>query len=145
MRFNPGNGIFFIPPFYTTNLIAGSLDAADIDLDGDLDVVTSAWGRAAAGSQVAVLKNNGDGSFGSAVSYPVRSGGVQAKFRDLNNDGYPDIIFATSRSSPPYDFHTAINNGDGTFGSVQTWPVGSCGWSDIDAYYLNNDGDLDAE
>ena len=144
VRLNSGNGIFFIPSLYTTNSIAGSLDAADIDLDGDLDVVTSAWGRAAVGSHVAVLKNNGDGSFGSAVSYPVRSGGVQAKFRDLNNDGYPDLIFATSRVSPPYDFHTAINNGDGTFGSVHTWPVGSCGWSDIDAFDVDNDGDLDA-
>ena len=115
VRLNSGNGIFFIPPLYTTNFLSGSLDAADIDLDGDLDVVTSAWGRAAASSQVAVLKNNGDGTFGNAVTYPVRSGGVQAKFRDLNNDGYPDLIFATSRSSPPYDFHTAINNGDGTF------------------------------
>ncbi len=117
VRLNPGNGVFFIPGLYTTNPIAGSLDAADIDLDGDLDVVTSAWGRAGVGSQVAVLKNNGDGSFGSAVTYIERSGGVQAKFRDLNNDGYPDLIFATSISSPPYDFHTAINNGDGTFGS----------------------------
>ncbi len=144
VRLNPGNGVFFIPELYYTNSIAGSLDAADIDLDGDLDVVTSAWGRAGVGSHVAVLKNNGDGSFGSAVSYPVRSGGIQAKFRDLNNDGYPDLIFATSISSPPYDFHTAINNGDGTFGSIQTWPVGSCGWSDIDAFDVDNDGDLDA-
>ncbi len=144
IRHNSGNGIFFNPPQYLTNPIAGSLDAADIDLDGDLDVVTSAWGRAATGSQVAVLKNNGDGSFGSAVTYIERSGGVQAKFRDLNNDGYPDLIFATSISSPPYDFHTALNNGDGTFGTIQTWPVGACGWSDIDAFDLDNDGDLDA-
>ncbi len=144
VRPNPGDGIFFTPPPYTTNPIAGSLDAADIDLDGDLDVVTSAWGRAATGSQVAVLKNNGDGSFANAVTYIERSGGVQAKFRDLNNDGYPDLIFATSISSPPYDFHTAINNGDGTFGTIQTWPVGACGWSDIDAFDIDNDGDLDA-
>ncbi len=144
VRFNPGNAIFYVPPMSTTNPIAGSLDAADIDLDGDLDVVTSAWGRAGVGSQVAVLKNNGDGSFGAAVTYIERSGGVQAKFRDLNNDGYPDLIFATSIISPPYDFHTAINNGDGTFATVQTWPVGSCGWSDIDAFDVDNDGDLDA-
>ncbi len=28
--------------------------------------------------------------------------------------------------------------------AVQTWPVGSCGWSDIDAFDVDNDGDLDA-
>ncbi|HSD64562.1 MAG TPA: VCBS repeat-containing protein, partial [Ignavibacteriaceae bacterium] len=144
VRLNPGDGVFLNPPQYLTNSIAGSIDAADIDLDGDLDIVTSASGRAAVGSQVAVLKNNGDGTFADQITYTERSGGVQAKFRDLNNDGYPDLIFATSIGSPPYDFHTALNNGDGTFGTVQTWSVGSCGWSDIDALDIDNDGDLDA-
>ena len=28
-------------------------------------------------------------------------------------------------------------------GPVQTWSMNSCGWSDIDAFDLDNDGDLD--
>lgn len=140
---NYGNATFPTPELYPTTPISGAMDAADIDLDGDLDVVTSATGVAAIGVHVAVLKNNGNGSFAPYQTYSIRSGGVQAKFRKLDGDNYPDLLFATSRSSPPYDFHTAINQGDGTFGPVQTWPVGACGWSDIDAFDLDNDNDLD--
>ncbi|HRH61410.1 MAG TPA: VCBS repeat-containing protein, partial [Chitinophagaceae bacterium] len=131
---NNGNASFLLPTLYNSNNnSAGSLDAADIDGDGDLDVLASASGIAAVGVTVTVLKNNGDGSFTPGVAYSIRAGGVQAKFRDLNGDGKPDIIFATAISSPPYDFHTAINNGDGTFGPRQTWSMNACGWSDIDA------------
>ncbi len=144
VHLNQGNGEFQLPTLFSTTYFASAMDAADIDLDGDLDVVTSANGYTAVGTPVAVIHNNGDGTFGPYnIDNSVRSGGVQAKFRDLNGDNYPDLLFATSRTSPPYDFHTAINNGDGTFASTQTWPVGSCGWADIDAFDVDNDNDLD--
>lgn len=141
---NTGGGVFYSPVLYqTSSSFAASIDAADIDGDNDLDVVTSASGRTATGVPVKVLKNNGDGSFASAISYSIRSGGVQAKFRDLNGDNKPDLLFATAINSPPYDFHFAINNGDGTFGAVQTKPVNACGWYDIDGADIDNDGDVD--
>ncbi|MBK6912334.1 MAG: VCBS repeat-containing protein [Ignavibacteriales bacterium] len=62
---------------------------------------------------------------------------------NLNGDSFPDLLFATAINSPPYDFHYAINNGDGTFGTVQTKSIGSCGWYDIDAFDIDNDGDED--
>ncbi len=141
---NHGNGRFPIPAlFNSNNSSAGSLDAADIDGDGDLDVVSSASSIAAVGVTVTVQKNNGNGTFTNGVAYSIRGGGVQAKFRDLNGDGKPDLVFATAISSPPYDFHTAINNGDGTFGPRQTWSMNACGWNDIEAVDLDNDGDRD--
>ncbi len=141
---NFGQAAFPLPHLFDTgNNVAASVDAADIDGDGDLDVVTSASGRTAIGVTVKVQKNLGNGVFGPAVSYSVRGGGVQAKFRDLNGDNKPDLLFATAINSPPYDFHYAINNGDGTFGPVQTKSIGSCGWYDIDAFDLDNDGDKD--
>lgn len=144
VHLNAGNAKFPTPPlFSTSNSTAGSLDAADIDGDGDLDLVTSASSVAAVGVTVTVLKNNGDGTFTNGVAYSIRGGGVQAKFRDLNSDGKPDLVFATAISTPPYDFHTAINNGDGTFGPRQTWSMNACGWNDIDAVDLDNDGDKD--
>jgi hypothetical protein len=141
---NYGNARFPIPArFKSNNASAGSLDAADIDGDGDLDVVSSASSIAAVGVKVTVQKNNGNGTFANGVAYSIRGGGVQAKFRDLNGDGKPDLLFATAISTPPYDFHTAINNGDGTFGPRQTWSMDACGWNDIEAVDLDNDGDND--
>ena len=141
---NYGNADFPIPALYNTNNSStGSLDAADIDGDGDLDIVSSASSIGGVGVTVTVQKNNGRGVFTPGVPYSIRGGGVQAKFRDLNGDGKPDLLFATAISTPPYDFHTAINNGDGTFGPRQTWSMNACGWNDIDAFDLDNDGDLD--
>ena len=139
---NPGNGILPVPAtFETGNSVAASVDYADIDVDQDLDAVVSASGRTAVGVQVRYMKNLGNGTFDGGTVCSIRGGGVQAKFRDLNGDNKPDILFATAINSAPYDFHYAINNGDGTFGAVQTKPLGSCGWYDIDATDLDNDGD----
>jgi len=141
---NLGQGIFPVPELSETGIsIGGNTDASDIDNDGDLDVIVSGSGRAATGVQVKVLKNSGNGNFEIPVNYSVRGGGVQAKFRDLNGDNKPDILYATAINSPPYDFHYAINNGDGTFGVVRTKSIGSCGWYDIEAADLDNDQDLD--
>ena len=141
---NFGNANFPMPALFETNsIVPGALDAADIDGDGDLDVATSGSGIAATGIRVMVQKNNGDGTFAAPVDYSVRTGGVQVKLRDLNGDGKPDLLYASAINAAPYDFHTALNNGDGTFAPVQTWSMNSCGWSDIDAFDLDNDGDLD--
>ena len=142
---NPGSGILPVPAtFETGNSFSASVDFADIDGDLDLDAVVSASGRTATGVQVRYMKNLGNGNFDGGTVCSIRGGGVQAKFRDLNGDSRPDILFATAINSAPYDFHYAINNGDGTFGAVQTKPLGSCGWYDIDAADLDNDGDNDA-
>ncbi|MBK8552063.1 MAG: T9SS type A sorting domain-containing protein [Ignavibacteria bacterium] len=141
---NPGTGIFPVPStFETGNSFSASVDFADIDGDLDLDAVVSASGRTATGVPVRYMKNLGNGNFDGGTLSSIRGGGVQAKFRDLNGDSKPDILFATAINSAPYDFHYAINNGDGTFGAVQTKPLGSCGWYDIDATDLDNDGDND--
>jgi hypothetical protein len=141
---NPGDGIFPVPSnFETGNSFSASIDFADIDGDLDLDAVVSASGRTATGVPVRYLKNLGNGIFDGGTTCSIRTGGVQAKFRDINGDNKPDILFATAINSPPYDFHFAINNGDGTFDAVQTRSVNSCGWYDIDAADMDNDGDND--
>ncbi len=142
---NFGQGVFPLPQLIdlSGSEIVGSLDAADIDGDGLLDVVISASGRAAVDVPVKVLKNLGNGHFGPAITNSIRGGGMQAKFRDLNGDNIPDLLFASGIGSAPYDFHYTINLGNGTFGPVQTKSLGSCGWYDIDAFDLDNDGDKD--
>jgi hypothetical protein len=136
---NLGNGTFPVPPTYSTTFDELTLDAADIDSDGDLDIVTSNNGIIS-GVPASVLKNNGNGTFQTPVNYNTSNGTMFAKFRKLNNDNYPDLLFG---KMAPYDFGVAMNNGDGTFGSVVTYSVNSCGWGDINAYDIDGDGDLD--
>ena len=53
------------------------------------------------------------------------------------------MLLAPDDDYPPYNFGTAVNNGDGTFAAVVVQPVGSCGQGSIDAFDLDGDGDRD--
>jgi hypothetical protein len=147
VHLNGGKGEFPVPPRYTEGFpsISTRLEAGDVDNDGDLDVATSANGPTAVNVPVAVSLNNGDGSFAPAVIYSDKPGlgGVGVKMRDLNNDGFLDLLWASGIATTPYDYFTALNRGDGTFAAPRRWRVNSCGWNDIDAADLDNDGDLD--
>jgi hypothetical protein len=83
------------------------------------------------------------GTFTNGVSYSIRGGGVHAKFRDLNGDGKPTLCLPQPFPLPPYDFSYSQNNGNGTFGPRQTWSMNACGWNDIEAVDLDNDGTKD--
>jgi hypothetical protein len=52
-------------------------------------------------------------------------------------------LLAPDAGFPPYNFGTALNNGDGTFAPIVVHPVGSCGEGSIDAFDLDGDGDRD--
>ncbi len=142
---NNGSGQFPTPVLFSSGfpIVTTKLEAGDIDNDGDLDIVTGADSRTAINTPVSYSINNGNGIFSPAVSINAPQGGVGAKLRDINNDGFPDIIYASGINTTPYDFFTAINNGNGTFAATQRWSMNSCGWNDIDAADIDNDGDID--
>jgi len=142
---NNGTGQFPSPVLFSTGFpsISNKLEAADIDNDGDLDIATSANSRTAINVPVAASINNGNGTFAPAINYSGFIGGVGVKLRDINNDNYADLIFASGINSAPYDFYTALNNGNGTFTALQQWSMNSCGWNDLDVADMDNDGDLD--
>ncbi len=139
VHYNPGNGQFPTIPTFPIQGISLFMDAADIDSDGDLDIVTS--GGTTSGAQGSILRNQGNGVFNDEVVYGVTGGVAFTKLRDLNGDGHPDILFA--HASPSYNFYVAMNNGNGTFGTPLPYAVPSCGSGDIDAFDIDNDGDLD--
>lgn len=73
---------------------AGSIDiaAADMDKDGDVDLVLGSWDR-----ENKVLINDGHGDFSPAISFGLpdeRTFGIAVA--DLNNDGRNDIIAANN-------------------------------------------------
>lgn len=142
---NNGSEQFPTPVLFSAGFPETStkLEAADIDNDGDLDIATSADSRTAMDVPVTVSMNNGNGTFTPAINYSGFDGGVGVKLRDINNDGFVDLVFASGVGTTPYDFFTALNNGNGTFAPTQRWSMNACGWNDLDVADLDNDGDLD--
>jgi hypothetical protein len=133
---NLGNGTFFTPPQYQVGALTEGFDYADLDGDGDFDIVTG-------DDRIYTLKNNGKGAFAPATTYipPLNSSDI--KLRDLNGDNRPDLLMGPDKDIPPYHFATALNNGDGTFAPGIITFVNSCGEGTIDAFDLDNDGDRD--
>jgi hypothetical protein len=126
-----GNGTFGAPSYILyPDPIEGAdgaahLAAADIDHDGDIDVVTTAgnWLRG-----VTVLRNNGDATFtrtrfqiNSVVTNPVF-----VALADLDGDGNIDIVTANQSGCTPDGSNLSARpgNGDGTFGAILPISVG---------------------
>jgi hypothetical protein len=99
-----GNGDGTFQPavtFGTGGFFATSVALADMDGDGKADLVVTqqcTWRIGACnqgGGQVAVLRNNGDGSFLPPLFYST--GGLNAEavaLADLDGDGRPDLLMA---------------------------------------------------
>lgn len=115
-------------------------DFADVDNDGDLDAFINNHG-----ADCQLFLNNGNGTFtdntaasGFLPTLNAAAGllGIQAIFRDFNNDGFVDLLYAGEEH---FFFY---NDGDGTF-TVAGNPFTS---NDIHSFAigdLNHDGFLD--
>ena len=144
VHLNNGDATFPVNPFYHIEAGSEDIDAADIDLDGDMDIITSADDGNA--TDISVLLNNGDGTFANHFTISrtgTDEGGAHAKLRDMNGDGYPDVLFVSPSNNLSYQAFIAFNNGSGGFNYPVTLPVASCGWGDVDAADIDNDVDLD--
>ncbi len=133
---NLGDGRLPVLPQYAIGTLSHNIDHADIDRDGDLDIVS-------VDSQARILRNNGDGTFAAAVPFnpPFNPGSVL--LRDMNNDAFPDLVFGPDSSAPPYHFAVALNRGDGTFNAGVITQVGASQAGVIDTADLNHDGRVD--
>ena len=141
---NLGNGSFPVLTRYEVASLSDAVESADIDNDGDIDIVVN--GEVDVSSLdpvVKILKNNGNGTFAPAIDYTPARNFADMKLRDINGDGFVDLIFAPDANDPPYHFGTALNLGNGTFAPTVVTEVFSCGDGTIDAADLDGDGDLD--
>ena len=98
MLIGKGNGTFKSVVNYPAENAPFEVVAADMNGDGNLDIVVSNWGTPNGGSNdgaVTILQGKGNGTFRPAQTFP--SGGAESPsvaVADVNNDGHPDIALA---------------------------------------------------
>lgn len=134
---NLGNGTF-APPYAASvgpGYMPSGITAADVDHDGDMDVIASTYYDSA----LAVLINNGSGGFGVASRPPVGANPYLHTAADVNGDGYADLVCANYGSN---SVTVLTNNRSGGFAVAATVGVGSQPlWAT--AADVNGDGYMD--
>jgi len=114
-----------------TNLSA--LAAADLDSDGDLDLVS------ANSTEILILANMGDGTFAAPTGFATPQFTRFVTTGDVTGDGVPEIIAANNTD----DRVTVFSNpGDGTFPILAEV---SGGERPVDVALSDVDGDLDLD
>jgi hypothetical protein len=98
------------------------LGAADVDADGDVDLVTVHGGRGDSPSNVVgVLRNDGAAAFARPETIPLAGEPRALAIADLDGDG--DVDLAVARAWDGI-VTVLLNDGSGAFGDPTDWPVG---------------------
>jgi len=111
--------------------------AADLDGDGDLDVLAATWGD----EKLSLYANDGNGGFLSPQVIDTNIWFHRVYAVDLDNDGDLDVIGSSAIASHVFAYY--INDGTGNFGSRQAVTVGNGGAWAIHAADVDGDSDLD--
>lgn len=136
---NLGDGTFGSKTDYSTGEAGRHLTSADLDGDGDADVIVAIISGASSGN-IAVLKNNGDGTFAARVDYSMPFGAFYPNAQDVDGDGDIDILCANS--APGSSVALLKNNGNGTFAAKVDLVTGFSTFS-VAAADLDGNGTID--
>jgi len=135
IKVDGGSAVFKPKTDYTTGSDPYSVFSADLDSDGDLDLVAANFNS----SSVSVLINNGYGIFGVRTDYSTGSNPYSVFSVDLDSDGDLDLVVANFNSS---SISVLKNNGNGTFKTKVDYATGSYPRSVFSSDF-DSDGDLD--
>jgi len=139
-----GDGTFQIAVPYGTDYSPALVAVGDFDKNGTLDLaIANACGTDQAchhSGTVTVLLGNGDGTFQSAVSYPVGRSPLSIVAGDLDNDGNLDVA-----ETDKLDNTVSVlwGNGDGSFQKTASTFATDGGPNSVIAADFNRDGLLD--
>ena len=98
---------------FTQSSVGASIQASavatgDFNGDGKLDLAVALFTN----SQVGIYLGNGDGTFKTAVNYPVGTNPYHVAVGDFNNDGIADLVLPNKGTN---DMSVLLGKGDGTF------------------------------
>lgn len=152
---NDGNGVFTHDANLTIPSVSymGSMQIGDVDSDGDIDlVVTRELDSEEEG--VSTFLNDGNGTFGSAisstVSLEIKTNGEDVLLADMNDDGNLDFVAQNNSDIQESDVTLetglviAYGEGDGTFANeLLTYSIENSNKRYLSTADLNGDGKLD--
>lgn len=146
---NNGDGTFELQqtpldgtaPFH--GLTDGSVVFEDLDLDGNLDLLTTGYG-ATRTSEIHIYWNNGDGTFTEHDQKFRSVSNAMSTVADLNADGLPDLIFAGHyQNNMSKNFYICKNLGDRKFEMLSREAFEGSDGTQIATGDVNNDGLVD--
>ena len=128
------------PTFSASSVIStdptGDVEAADLDKDGDLDVLM------VSGAGIVWHENtDGLGTFGAQQIIPSSAGTEDVYAADVDGDGDLDVLSAI-KADDKIAWHENID-GLGTFGAQQVITAGANGATRVYAADIDADGDVD--
>ncbi len=142
---NDGNGIYvemLNTPFRGGQ--SSAIDVADIDLDGDIDMIFLGTSEVP-GPLTEVYLNDGTGKYSvstNSIFLQLTSGDVE--FSDIDNDGDADLLITgtTDTGLTPYT-QLFRNDGTGSFNEIQNSDLFDLKWSNCMFFDFDNDNDQD--
>lgn len=113
VRLNNGNGSFSSSPdVLTGGSLTQSLVTADMDGDGDLDLLT-ATNTSSTGNELGIWLNNGSAQFSRVYSTPLGAHLIGLTVADVDEDGDLDCIASLDNGLPTGRVSIRLNNGTG--------------------------------
>ncbi len=145
VRLGDGTGSFGSALSYAAEPTSSyGIAVGDINGDSVLDIVTSGNDEIGVDGYCTVFIGNGDGSFGTGISYAAEE---QISFAvtlgDLNGDGKLDLVTAGRSNGPDGQVTVRLGDGSGSFGAVVSYDMQTNTVFDLSLADLNGDGHLD--
>jgi hypothetical protein len=110
---NNGNGTFAPPVTYSLDTGPLTVAVGDLDGDGSPDLALTnplASGAGWIGGNVAVLVNDGNGTFGAPAYYPEEGAYGPIAIADLNGDGKADLVVRNMPSNCAQSLSVFLND-----------------------------------